>query len=74
MDPGRAIAIPLYPRADGAEGDRGQWTSWEGGPCGGRLRVIATVQDPAVVHTVLAHLALSGAADPLGRPRPRPPP
>jgi len=29
---------------------------------GGRLRVIATVQDPAVVPTILAHLGLSSVA------------
>ena len=40
--------------------------------CGGRLPVIATVQDPAVVRTLLAHLALSGAADPPGPAPPAP--
>ena len=40
--------------------------------CGGRLRVIATVQDPAVVRTILAHLGLSGAADPPGPAPPAP--
>ena len=33
--------------------------------CGGRLRVIATVQDPAVVRAILAHLGLApGPASP----------
>jgi hypothetical protein len=27
--------------------------------CGGRLRLIATLHDPAVIRTILAHLALS---------------
>jgi hypothetical protein len=38
--------------------------------CGGRLRVIATVQDPAVLRTLLAHRARAGAAEP---PGPAPP-
>jgi hypothetical protein len=38
--------------------------------CGGRLRLIATVQDPAVVRPILAHLHRSAAAAP---PRPAPP-
>jgi hypothetical protein len=38
--------------------------------CGGRLRVIATVQDPAVVRTILAHLGLAPDPD---SPGPAPP-
>jgi len=38
--------------------------------CGGRLRVIATIQDPAVARTILAHLGL--AFSPEG-PGPAPP-
>jgi len=38
--------------------------------CGGRLRVIATVQDPLVVQAILAHLASAGAPAP---PGPAPP-
>jgi hypothetical protein len=34
--------------------------------CGGWLRVIATTQDLAVVRTLLAHLARSGAPEPPG--------
>ena len=34
--------------------------------CGGRLRVIATVQDPLAVQAILAHLARSGAPEPPG--------
>ena len=37
-------------------------------PCGGRLRPIATVQDPAVVGTILAHLGLLHPADSPGAP------
>jgi hypothetical protein len=37
--------------------------------CGGRLRVIAAVQDPAVVCPILAHLTRADAPDP---PRPAP--
>jgi uncharacterized protein YbaR (Trm112 family) len=38
--------------------------------CGGRLRVIATVQDPAMVRAVLAHLGLAPGSD---SPGPAPP-
>ena len=37
---------------------------------GGRLRVIATVQDPLAVQAILAHLRRSGAPEP---PGPAPP-
>jgi hypothetical protein len=39
-------------------------------PCGGHLRVIATVQDPLAVQAILAHRARSGAPAP---PGPAPP-
>jgi hypothetical protein len=38
--------------------------------CGGRLRLIATVEDPAVVGTILAHLGLLHPGD---SPGPAPP-
>jgi hypothetical protein len=38
--------------------------------CGGRLHVIATIQDPAVVRTILLHRARTNALDP---PGPAPP-
>jgi hypothetical protein len=38
--------------------------------CGGRLRLIATIEDPAVVEQILAHLGLSPPARP---PDPAPP-
>ena len=38
--------------------------------CGGRLRVIATVQDPAVVRAILTHLGLAPGSD---SPDPGPP-
>jgi hypothetical protein len=38
--------------------------------CGGRLRVIATVQDPLAVQAILAHIRRSGAPEP---PSPAPP-
>ena len=38
--------------------------------CGGRLRVIATVQDPAVVRAILTPLGLAPGSD---RPDPGPP-
>ena len=38
--------------------------------CGGRLRLIATLHDPAVIRTILAHLALAHAGQ---RPGPGPP-
>jgi Putative transposase len=41
--------------------------------CGGRLRVIATVQDSAVVRTILAHLGRAHSTEPPG-PAPPPPP
>ena len=31
--------------------------------CAGRMQLIATIDDPAVIHRILAHLALSGARD-----------
>ena len=40
--------------------------------CGGHLRVIATVQDPAVVRTILARLARTNAPDPPGPAPPAP--
>ena len=40
--------------------------------CGGRLRVIATVQAPAVVRTILAHRARTNVADPPGPAPPAP--
>ncbi|MBI3104163.1 MAG: hypothetical protein HYY95_00990 [Candidatus Rokubacteria bacterium] len=40
--------------------------------CGGRLRVIASVQDPAVVRALLAHLARSGTPKPPGPGPPAP--
>jgi hypothetical protein len=41
--------------------------------CGGRLRVIATVQDPRAVQAILAYLARSGAPAPPGPAPPAPP-
>jgi uncharacterized protein YbaR (Trm112 family) len=38
--------------------------------CGGRLRVIATVQDPAVVRAILAHLGLAPGPDSPGPAQP----
>ena len=38
--------------------------------CGGRLRVIATIQDPAVVRAILAQLGLAPGPD---NPGPAPP-
>ncbi len=38
--------------------------------CGGRLRLIATIEDPAVVEQILAHLGLSPPPPP---PDPAPP-
>ena len=40
--------------------------------CGHRMRVIATVQDPAVVRAILAHLARSGTPAPPGPAPPAP--
>lgn len=37
--------------------------------CGGRMRVIATIEDPRVLHRILTHLGL-----PTEVPQPRPPP
>jgi hypothetical protein len=42
--------------------------------CGGRLRVIATVQDPAVVRAILAHLGLAPSPDSPGPAPPQPDP
>jgi hypothetical protein len=40
--------------------------------CGGRLRVIATVQDPAVVRAILAHLGWAPGTDSSGLAPPAP--
>jgi hypothetical protein len=40
------------------------------GHCGGRLRLIATLHDPAVIRTILAHLALAHSGQ---SPGPAPP-
>ena len=40
--------------------------------CGGRLRVIATIQDPAVVRAILAHLGLALGPDSPGPAPPQP--
>ena len=31
--------------------------------CAGRMELIATIDDPAVIHWILAHLGLPGARD-----------
>jgi hypothetical protein len=31
--------------------------------CAGRMELIATIDDPAVIHRILAHLGLPGARD-----------
>jgi hypothetical protein len=38
-------------------------------PCGGRRRIIADVDDPAVIETILAHLGLPTVAPPIARAR-----
>jgi hypothetical protein len=40
--------------------------------CGGRVRVIATVQDPLAVQAILAHLGRSRAPEPPGPAPPAP--
>ena len=40
--------------------------------CGGRLRLIATVQHPGVVRAILAHRGLAPAPDPPGPAPPQP--
>ena len=40
--------------------------------CGSRLRLLATVQDPAVVRAILAHLGLAPGADSPGPAPPQP--
>jgi hypothetical protein len=37
--------------------------------CGGRMRVVATIEDPVVIRKILTHLGL-----PTDVPAPRPPP
>jgi hypothetical protein len=39
--------------------------------CGGRMRVLATIDDPRVVQRILSHLGLLGDAGPPPRPPPR---
>ena len=40
--------------------------------CGGRLRIIATIQDPAIVRAILAHLGLAPGPDSPGPAPPQP--
>jgi len=40
--------------------------------CGGRLRLIATLHDPAVIRKILAHLALCHSGQSPGPPHPSP--
>ena len=42
--------------------------------CGGRLRLIATIQEPLAVQAILAHRARSRVAEPPGGGPPPPPP
>jgi len=42
--------------------------------CGGRLRFLATIEDPPVVTKILAHLGLPTAGPALIPARPPPPP
>jgi hypothetical protein len=42
--------------------------------CGGRLRFLATIEDPPVVTKILAHLGLPTAGPVLTRARPPPQP
>ena len=80
----QAPTAPLAPGSDGTEGKptRRAWT-WAAlmhrsfgidvlaGPhCGGRLRLIAALHDPAVIRTILAHLGLAPSGP---RPGPAPP-
>jgi hypothetical protein len=38
--------------------------------CGGRMHLIATVEDPAIIRRILAHLGLWPASEPRSAPRP----
>jgi hypothetical protein len=42
--------------------------------CAGRMQLIATIDDPAVIHCILAHLALPGARDDPAHPAAASPP
>jgi hypothetical protein len=48
---------------------RSRWTSWRSPRCGGRMRVLATIDDPSVIRKILTHLGLPTEAS-----APRPPP
>jgi hypothetical protein len=54
---GMARAGTVYDCVRTAVRIRGGGSGWPGG--GGRLRLIATLHDPAVIRKILAHLALS---------------
>jgi hypothetical protein len=60
----RRMSYPLSRRKTGS--------GTAAGHCGGRLRAIATVHDPAVVRTILAHLSRANAPDPPGPAPPAP--
>jgi hypothetical protein len=40
--------------------------------CGGRMRLLATIEDPQVIRTILAHLGLPTEVPFLSPPRPSP--
>ena len=42
--------------------------------CGGAVKVIASIEDPAVIKKILEHLAQAEAATPVSRPFARAPP
>jgi hypothetical protein len=78
--------LPCEEAAQGSGGTAGQSRCWAWAAlmrrafgidvlacprCGGRLRLIATLEDPAVVATILAHL---GWPPPAEAPGPAPPP
>ncbi len=42
--------------------------------CGGAVKVIASIEDPVVIKTILDHLAQAEAATPVSRPFARAPP
>src|SRR5262249_25812528 len=71
-----SVPIPTMGRAEAERAARSRYWTWAAlmrrafnldvlrcPRCAGRMELIATVDDPAVIHRILAHLALPSARD-----------
>lgn len=85
VSPGASVADPAGPPVPGPRGDapgKSRYWAWADlmrctfeldvlacPRCGGRMRLLATIEDPRVIRQILTHLGL-----PTEIPHPRPPP